>query len=293
MKKNIDVLRFFLCLIVLSCTPIKPDMDGHLIEGEWSPVESSKTLTLGIVPQQSPYDIENNWGPLARFLEEETGYSILIKTASSIPIYEQRCAQGRYDFSYMNPYHYTVFSEDPGYQAIAKQKNKQIQGIIVMRKEDAGKSLSDLADAELAFPSPAAFAASLLTRAHLSSEEIPFEPVYVRSHDSVYRAVASGLYPAGGGVKRTFKATSPEIRAKLHVAWTTEKFTSHALAVHPRVSKEIVDKIQNSLIKLDNPQKYEEVLQPIRFRGWVKARDHDWDDVRELGLSILMKEKFQ
>ena len=46
-------------------------------------------------------------------------------------------------------------------------------------------------------------------------------------------------------------------------------------------------------MKLDNPQKYEDVLQPIRFRGWMEAHDHDWDDVRALGLNVLMKEKVQ
>lgn len=280
-----------MALLWAACIPEKPEVDGQLVVGEWKEGDFVDVITLGIVPQQSPFDIEQNWGALVSYLEQETGLTILIKTASSIPIFEERCREGRYDMSYMNPYHYVVFSQSNGYKAIAKQKNKKIQGIMVMRNEDMGMPLSDLADAKLAFPSPAAFAASLLTRAHLTNEEIPFEPVYVRSHDSVYRAVATGLYPAGGGVKRTFKATDPQIKDKLHIAWTTEKYTPHALAVHPRMSKEDIHKIQNALVKLDDPNEYKDILSPLRFKGWMRAVDEDWNDVRALGLNELMVEE--
>ena len=281
---NVCAIAWFLA----ACMPEKPEVDGHLIVGEWQEADSMDVITLGIVPQQSPFDIEQNWGPLVSYLEKETGRTIIIKTASSISIFEERCQEGRYDITYLNPYHYVMFSQSNGYMAIAKQKNKKIQGIIVMRKDHMGVPLTDLADTKLAFPSPAAFAASLLTQAYLTEEEIPFEPVYVRSHDSVYRAVATGLYPAGGGVKRTLKATDSEIRDKLHIAWTTEKFTPHALAVHPRVSKEEIKKFQDALVKLDNPDEYKSILQPLRFKGWELASDKDWDDVRALGLKALV-----
>lgn len=288
MKKDKSLIFCMIWCLLMACMPERPVADGYLVVGDWQESDGSDVMTLGIVPQQSPFDIEKNWGPLVSYLEKETGFSILIKTASSIPIFEERCAQGRYDLSYMNPYHYVVFAQSNGYQAIAKQKNKKIEGIIVMRKDDIGRPLSALANSKLAFPSPAAFAASLLTRAHLTKEHIPFEPVYVRSHDSVYRAVATGLYPAGGGVKRTFKATDPAIKEQLDIAWTTEKFTPHALAAHPRISQEKIDKLQNALIKLDNPNDYKEILQPILFNGWELASDEDWNDVRGLGLNELM-----
>lgn len=46
----------------------------------------------------------------------------------------------------------------------------------------------------------AACAASVLPRAALKEVGIAFGPRYVRSHDSVYRTVAQGLYPASGGI---------------------------------------------------------------------------------------------
>ena len=178
-----------------------------------------------------------------------------------------------YDLAYMNPYHYVVYAQAPGYRAVARQKDKRIQGIMVVRAD--AETQARTCTSSLAFLSPAAFAASLLTRAELTRREVDFEPVYVRSHDSVYKAVADGLYPSGGGVKRTFAATDPEVRGQLRVLWTTEKFTPHALAAHPRVPEALVEELQGILGELTSPDDHPEVLGPIKFKGWMSAEDAD------------------
>ena len=70
--------------------------------------EAKKTLTFGVVPQQSAGKLARNWGPILKHVEKETGIVLRFATAPSIPEFERRMAQGEYDVSYMNPYHYTV-----------------------------------------------------------------------------------------------------------------------------------------------------------------------------------------
>ncbi len=81
---------------------------------------------------------------------------------------------------------------------------------MVVAKDSPLKSLEDLAGRELVFSAPGAFAASLLTRAELEGRGIPFQARFVSSHDSVYLNVAKGHYAAGGGIRRTLEALSPE-----------------------------------------------------------------------------------
>ena len=244
-------------------------------------------LRFGIVPQQGPSDIELNWGPLAEYIEAQSDYTVYIKTASSIPEFEQRVLEGRYDLAYMNPYHYVLFSQNPGYRAFAKQKGKAIKGILVVRKDSPYTDLSDFDAQEASFPSPLAFAASLLTRAEFNNRNIEIEPVYVRSHDSVYASVANGLYPVGGGVKRTFGTTDPEIQAQLKILWTTNPYTPHAFAAHPRVSEEILDELQQILEGINQSPEKDKILKPIKFKGFETAVDQDWNDVRALNLGDL------
>lgn len=247
------------------------------------------TLTFGIVPQQSAKKLAKKWTPIFRYLSEKSGHTLRFSTAKDIPTFERRLAQGEYDLAYMNPYHYTVFHRAPGYMAFAKQKNKQIRGIVVVRKDSPIQSLTELADTTLAFPSPAAFAASVLPRARLTQDKIPFKPKYVSSHDSVYLNVAKGFFPAGGGVKRTFGNTSPEVRAQLRILWTTNPYTPHAFAAHPKVSEQTVKDVQQAMLSMNDDSEGQALLKTINFNGMVSAENNDWNDVRGLGLDILDK----
>lgn len=64
------------------------------------------------------------------------------------------------------------------------------------------------------------------------------KPKYVSSHDSVYLNVAKGLFPAGGGVKRTFNNIPKETRKQFKVLWTTDPYTLHAIAARPDIESE-------------------------------------------------------
>ncbi|MEM9492231.1 MAG: phosphate/phosphite/phosphonate ABC transporter substrate-binding protein, partial [Myxococcota bacterium] len=160
-------------------------------------------LTFGVVPQQSARKMARLWVPVLKYLGTKLGYKLVFKTAPTISMYEHRCAKGVYDIAYINPYDYVRFHEDPGYVAFARQSDKKIRGILVTRSDSPVRSLSDLSRATMAFPDPRAFASSILIRAELQRQQIPFSSKYVSSHDSVYRAVAKGMYPAGGGILRT------------------------------------------------------------------------------------------
>lgn len=169
------------------------------------PAADAPTYTVGIVPQQSSTELVRAWAPVLKYLSDKTGYRLIFATAKDIPTFEQRLAKGNYDFGYMSPYTYTVLHRSaPGYTAFAKEKDKKLTGIIVVRRSSPYKELRDLGGKAIAFPAASAIAATLIPRAHFDSQNIPITPIYVSSHESVYLAVAKGIHPAGGGVMRTF-----------------------------------------------------------------------------------------
>ncbi len=258
-----------------------------LLSLSWSADLHAKDYSFAIVPQQSATKLAKLWGPVLTKLSAETGLSIKFTTAKDIPTFEARLAAGEYDFAYMNPYHYTVFSQSPGYVALANQKGKRIQGIMVVKKQSPLQSLVDLDAQQIAFPSPAAFAASVLPRAELNKQQISHVPKYVSSHDSVYLAVARGLVSAGGGIMRTFNNTDPAIRSQLRILWKTKKYTPHAFAAHPRVSEDHRAKIQQALIGLEDSEAGRSLLAGLNLKPIQAAADDSWDDVRALNLTAL------
>ena len=95
----------------------------------------SRSFSFGVVPQQSATELAKAWIPLFNTLAEAAGFGLRFATAPNIPVFEKRLAAGEYDFAYMNPYHYTVFSQKPGYRAFAREKGRRLRGMVVVRKD--------------------------------------------------------------------------------------------------------------------------------------------------------------
>lgn len=254
-----------------------------------SALASAQTLTFGVVPQQSAKVLAKKWSPVMDYLGKDMGLTLRFATAKDIPTFEQRVAAGEYDLAYMNPYHFTVFNQKPGYKALVKQHGKRIKGIVVVRKDSPIYSIDDLQDKNIAFPSPAAFAASIIPRSQMQLDGISIQPEYVSSHDSVYRSVANQFFPAGGGIIRTFNNTAPEIREQLKVLWTSNGFTPHAVAIHPQHASELASKLQKAFVEMADTEEGRTLLSTLNMKSFEAANDSDWDDVRGLKIKLLDK----
>ncbi len=243
-------------------------------------LQADERYSFGVVPQQSASRLAEMWIPLLQDLSAASGVQLEFATAPNIQEFERRLLAGEYDFAYMNPYHFVVFSEQPGYRALAHQADKKIQGILVVHRDSRMSELSELRGSRLCFPSPGAFAASLLTRAALEQAGIDFQANFVGSHDSVYRNVQTNLCLAGGGIQRTFKVMDSDVRDHLRVFWKSQRYTPHAFAVHPRISQALASRIQQELVAVQerNPG----ILQSAALGPLRAAMDSDWEDVRAL-----------
>lgn len=245
------------------------------------------TMVFGVVPQQSARKLAQAWGPILNYLSEKTGDDYSFATATDIPTFEKRLLEGVYDIAYMNPYHYVVFEEASHYRAFAKQAEKEIVGLIVVNKDSQISTLEDLQNLPVAFPSPAAFAASVLPRAELKRRGINIEPRYVSSHDSVYLNVAKGFFAAGGGIGRTLNNFNPEMRDHLKVLWKTEGYTPHAFAASPNVLPDKMTRLQSAMMAMHLDEQGRALLAKIGFNGIEAATDADWNDIRALELKAL------
>jgi phosphonate transport system substrate-binding protein len=248
---------------------------------------AQKPLEFGIVPQQSASRLAEDWGPVLAEISKRSGVALVFRTAPSIPGFEERLGKGDYDLAYMNPYHYVVFHKASGYRAFAREQDRKIKGILVVKKNSPYRKPADLAGKTVVFPAPAAFAASILPQAEFGRLKIPIEAKFVASHDSVYRAVASGLQEAGGGIQRTFEAAPVEVRDALRVLSETPAYTPHAFAAHPRVPQEILAKVLAAMASLSADETGQRLLAPLAFKGIAAAQDKEWNDIRALDINLL------
>ncbi len=242
------------------------------------------SYTFAVSPQQSASDLAEIWAPVLAWLSERSGVNLRFATAKDSADFASRLGRGTYDFCYVNPHQYTLLHEKPGYQAMAREKDRRLKGILVTRKNSGIKSLKDLEGATLVFSSPTSFAASILTQAELRKQGIGFTPRYVNSHESVFLNVEKGLFPAGGGTTRTLEMADAPVRDNLSVLWTTQGYTPHAIASHARVPASVVKKVQAAMLAMNDDPAARPLLEKIGFKGFQAAVDADWNDIRALDL---------
>lgn len=270
MCRVLSVFPIVICLLVLMLPP---------------KLMAKPQLIFGVVPQQSAAKLAEQWQPLLDRWGELAGVELKFATARDIPTFEKCLAAGEYNVAYMNPYHFTLVNQTPGYTAIAHAKDKKITGILVTKADWKG-DLQDLQQQTIAFPAPRAFAASIINQSELTQKGIVFDTKYVGSHDSVYLGVAKGLYQAGGGVSRTFHSLDESVRNQLKILYKTAPYTPHAIAVSHSVVTETREALQNSIETLNRDAKAQGSFHLLNIKGLQHAEDKDWNDVVQLGISL-------
>lgn len=255
----------------------------------FSETAQAKPLVIGVVPQQSPLTLYKNWKPVVDYLSKHTGLEIIFRTEKTIAEFERRLYDGQYDLAYMNPYHYIVANNRQGYQAVLRRQGN-IRGILVAKK---GSSLDIITKtSRFLFPSPNAFAATLVTKYELIKKfglnlEIQKNYDYVNSHDSVYKGVARGIGQVGGGVQRTFNSfRSKTDKAQLQVLYTTAAYPSHPFAFKPNVSDKDRQAISKAISSLP-----EALLTSLSMKKIIATTDAEYDIIRELSASLATTER--
>jgi phosphonate transport system substrate-binding protein len=244
----------------------------------------AQEITLGVVPQQSPLELSKKWLKITNYLHEKTGIKVVFKTEKSIQLFEEKFVEGQYDIAFMNPYHFIVANKQQNYNAFARSKN-DIVGIILGKK---GKefNVNNLKGTKFLFPSPNAFAATLLTKYELKEKynfDIDKEAkvIYVNSHDSVYKGIAREIGDFGGGINRTFNNfKDQEDKDKIEIVYKTKPYPSHPFASHPRVSKEIVEKILKAIIEM--PDELKEILS---IKDFIPTSTSEYDVIKNLEIN--------
>ncbi|MEK6664171.1 MAG: phosphate/phosphite/phosphonate ABC transporter substrate-binding protein [Pseudomonadota bacterium] len=266
--------RVLKCLMLLIC----------LASTSFTRAAEPIVISFGITPQQSPTELAKLWGPICQYLSKRTGYQVQFKTSKDLQTFWTDTGDGVFDFIYINPPRYVNAHATPGYSAIAKDGDSPLVSIIVVRK-DGPKSVEELQGKKLAVHNLIALAA-LMAQAHLQEKGIDITMTAVSSHDSVYRTVEKGLYPAGASILRIFGMYDPATQAQFRVLWKSDPLPPFAYAAHPRVSLKVIDRIQRAMLEMDGNPEGRALLAALNIKAIVAAKDSDYDVMRKMKLKL-------
>lgn len=246
---------------------------------------AAESYSVAIVPQFPAVEIHRDWSPLLDRLKKETGLNFTITVADSIPEFEDTLLAGRPDFAYMNPYHQVMAKRAKAYLPLVRGSNL-LTGVLMVRKDDLIKTVSELDGKDIAFPAPNAFGASLWIRALLAEQaKIRINPVYVKTHSNVYRHVTTGRAAAGGGINNTLADEPEEVRAKLRVLMETPGVPPHPFSAHPRVPELVRKQVTEALLRIAAGSDGAAMMAKVQMESLVRADyTRDYFPLEKFGL---------
>ena len=244
-----------------------------------------RPIRVSVVPQRSPAETFAVWSPLLQQLGQVSEQCFVLRVAPTIPNFEAELRSGRADCVYMNPYHAVLAQRWRGYIPLVRDGSKPLRGLLVVRKDSPIRSIRELNGQAVAFPSPNAFAATLLPRVLLARQGITIQPVFENTHSNVYRSVALGMLPAGGGINNTLRRERPELREELRVLWQTPPFPSHPFACLPSLAQARREALQAGFLTLATNPANHGLLDAIQIPEPVRADfRRDYQGLLGLGL---------
>jgi phosphonate transport system substrate-binding protein len=225
---------------------------------------SQAPLKVYIVPQLTATQTYTNWAPLLERVGIQTKQCFELMVPTSIPEFESDLNDGLPDFAFMNPYHAVMTWRDSQYVPLVAS-SEPIYGVLSISRGSKIQKIQDLKGSKIAFPAPNAFAASLLIRATLSQVGVQYDPIYLKTHSNVYRAVIRGDAAAGGGIQSTLLAEPVELKAELRVLIETKRYTAHPFSANARIPLALQQQIQNALLEIGQTNGGRQLLNDVQL----------------------------
>jgi phosphonate transport system substrate-binding protein len=252
---------------------------------------SQSNYSVYLVPRLAATKLYQDWAPFLEHLGNKTNLCFFLHIPADFTEFEQAIRAGKPDFALLNPYHQIMVAYKPGYLPLVRDQQSELAGVLVVRKDSTVRDIHQLEGAAIAFPSPNAYAASLLIRAQFAQKNIHVTPDYVGSHSNVYRAVALGSVLAGGGANTTLVHEPKELQSQLRVLFTTPNYMPHPFSAHPRIPAHVRERVISGILSFSNDQIGRDQLKAIQIAQPTRANYvRDYKNLEKLKLEQFVVE---
>ena len=254
--------------------------------GDQSPTADYRIV--GVVPQADSAETLECWLPLLRALGIRTQQCYRLELAATIPEFEKRIKEGRYDYAYMNPFHQVLSKAN--YEPLIRSSKTKLTGVLVGSAEKADLPLSDLNGLKLYLPAPNAFGASLLIQAALKQAGATVDVRYVRTHANTYKAVAEDPKSVGGMIRKTFQQAQSKSKPdkRLRVLYETDAYAPHPFSGNRELSSQERLKVQSAFLALSDLPELKTILEKARLQSPGRASyPKDYQPIEKLKLETF------
>jgi phosphonate transport system substrate-binding protein len=272
--------------MVLSLVPAKvPAQPAH------------KTMSLTIIPHRSNLGNEQAYAPFIQYLENKTGIHfkwIGSKTYSDVI---DKLKTRKADIGYMGPFAYVEAQDDFGVRIICRTLSKDsvefYHSMIITRVDSGSNTLEDLKGKSFAFTDPKSTSGFLFPMAQLLKSGIRLEDFskvdYVKRHANSLLAVYHG-HSHAGATSFTAKDKVDINFSEIKVLWKSKPiYRGPWVAVKGMADKDF-NAIQKAMLSIGRDEHAQQIFEGLTTKGFIKGKDSDYDNVREVKKLIKTSE---
>jgi phosphonate transport system substrate-binding protein len=291
--KKLYVLMTIFFLLFLAACGGNEKIEKEEAKTGTETVELEK-LVVGVIPTLNQGNMQTAMDKLAKHFETELGMPV---TVTVYPDYQAVVQAMNYDdvnMAYFGPATYIDANEQSGARAIMTQLidgEPFYYSYIITHKDSPLTSINDVVanskDLTFAFGDPSSTSGSLIPSIELKNQgvftnqnEHQFKNLlYTGGHDATAIAIENKQVDAGAidsAIFNTLKANG-KIGDNFKVIWESEKLFQYPWAVSKAVNDELVTKIQDAFLKVED----QAILDAFAATGFTKASDSDYESIRQ------------
>jgi len=241
-------------------------------------------LRFGILNQQSPIQTAGKWNPILRYLSAKTGLPLRLKMGADVALTDAMMGREEFDLVYSN--HNFQREYDGKYKVLAHWAGQPIRAAIVVLADSPARTLDDIRDATVAFPSPDAFAGYAVQRVALRHKGIAVREKFAGNQEGALAQLKTRQALAAAVNARFLDAYARREQLRYRTIYLSEPYLDLPISIHPRVPAEQADRLKQALLGICADPAAAGLPEAIRCPGFAAAVESDYDNVRRIYRAI-------
>jgi phosphonate transport system substrate-binding protein len=276
-------------LILAGLLPVS-DLHAQLVPPE-------DALVLGIFPRRNATETFKLFGPLTDYLSEKLDRKVVISTQKDMPTFWAALRDGTFDIVHYNQFHYVKSHKEFGYEVILQNEElneKSLSPVLITRKDSGIKSVKDLSGKTVVFGGGPSAMMSYIGPKYLLRQAGLYTGDYTEMLVKLPpQAVVTAYFAkadAAGSAHPALKIFSNNDRInvdELEILAQGEPLAHLAWAVRGKMEEGLKNRIQSSLLALNQTPDGKQILRAAALTGLNPARDSDYDGCRQLIKEVL------
>lgn len=254
-----------------------------------------KTVKVAILPLYSPLTIYKRYDPLMRYLSEKTGYEFKLVIPKNFEEFIQIVSEGRVDFSYQNPYVFSIISKKYPITPLAITVGEdcttdegicggeKFRGVIITRKDSPINKIEDLKGKKIMIVSPASAGGYLSQKLYLEKKGFnlnrDFKLIDAKRQEKVIIGVYRGEADAGFIREAALSVWSNEVDiSKIKILDYGEYLPNWPFALVNNKNNELTKNVKKLITEL----KDSDILNKAKVKAFKEATDEDMAILKKL-----------